>query len=94
MSPKTALSVGLKVDVDALPPTIIEALRAKQVDLDDPAVTVQLLKLAVVGVIGKVVGANDNLATVGITCALCHSTVDDSFAPGIGKRLDGWPIQR
>jgi hypothetical protein len=58
--------------------------------LDDPAVTVQLLKLnAVVGVVGKVVGANDNLATVGITCALCHSTVDDSFAPGIGKRLDG-----
>jgi Di-haem oxidoreductase, putative peroxidase len=91
VSPKTALSVGLKVDVDALPPTIIEALRARQVDLNDPAVTVQLLKLnAVVGVIGKVVGANDNLATVGITCALCHSTVDDSFAPGIGKRLDGW----
>ena len=91
VSPKTALSVGLKVDVDALPPTIIEALRDKQVNLDDPAVTVQLLKLnAVVGIIGKVVGANDTLATVGITCALCHSTVDDSFAPGIGKRLDGW----
>jgi hypothetical protein len=91
VSPKTALSVGLKVDVDALPPTIIEALRAKEVDLDDPTVTVQLLKRnAVVGIVGKVVGANDNLATVGITCALCHSTVDDSFAPGIGKRLDGW----
>ena len=92
VSPKTALSVGLKVDVDALPGSVIDALKAGQVDLDDPAVTVQLLKLnAVVGVIGKVVGANDNLATVGITCALCHSTVDDSFAPGIGKRLDGWP---
>lgn len=92
VSPKTALSVGLKVDVDALPSSVIDALKAGQLNLDDPAVTVQLLKLnAVVGVIGKVVGANDNLATVGITCALCHSTVDDSFAPGIGKRLDGWP---
>jgi mono/diheme cytochrome c family protein len=92
VSPATALSVGLKVDVEALPPAVINALQAKQVDLNDPAVTVQLLKAnAVVGVIGKVVGANDNLATVGITCALCHSTVDNSFAPGIGKRLDGWP---
>ena len=70
MSPKTALSVGLKVDVDALPPSVIDALKAGH--LDDPSVTVQLLKLnAVVGVMGKVVGANDNLATVGITCALC-----------------------
>jgi hypothetical protein len=92
VSPATALSVGLKVDVDALPPAVIDALKAGRVDLDDPAVTVQLLKLnAVVGVIGKVVGANDTLATVGITCALCHSIVDDSLAPGIGKRLDGWP---
>ena len=92
LSPATALSVGLKVDVDALPPATIAALTAGQVDLDDPAVTIQLLKLnAVVGVIGKVVGVNDNLATVGITCALCHSTVDNSFAPGIGRRLDGWP---
>ena len=70
VSPKTALSVGLKVDVDALPPSVIDALKAGH--LDDPSVTVQLLKLnAVVGVMGKVVGANDNLATVGITCALC-----------------------
>ena len=91
VSPATALSVGLKVDVDALPTPLINALKARQVDLTDPAVTVQLLKLnAVVGVVGKVVGANDNLATVGITCALCHSTVDNSFAPGIGRRLDGW----
>ncbi len=91
VSPVTALSVGLKVDVEALPPALIVALQAGQVDLNDPAVTVQLLKLnAVVGVMGKVVGPNDNLATVGITCALCHSTVDNSFAPGIGKRLDGW----
>jgi len=92
VSPATALSVGLKVDVDALPQSVIDALKAGQVDLNDPATTIQLLKLnAVVGVIGKVVGANNHLATVGITCALCHSTVDDSFAPGIGKRLDGWP---
>src|SRR5687767_3662432 len=91
VTPATALSVGLKVDVDALPAAVLTALKAGEVDLNDPAVTIQLLKLnAVVGVIGKVVGANDNLATVGITCALCHSTVDDSFAPGIGKRLDGW----
>ena len=92
VSPSTALSVGLKLDSDALPAPVIEAIKARRVDLDDPAVTVQLLKLnAVVGVIGKVVGANNRLATVGVTCALCHSTVDDSIAPGIGKRLDGWP---
>jgi hypothetical protein len=92
VSPATALSVGLKVDSEALPPAVINALKAGQVNLNDPAVTIQLLKLnAVVGVIGKVVGANNNLATVGITCALCHSTVDDSVAPSIGKRLDGWP---
>jgi hypothetical protein len=90
VSPATALSVGLKVDVNALPPAIIAALQADDVDLDDPAITVQLLKLnAVVGVVGHV-DDNDTLTTVGITCALCHSTVDDSFAPGIGRRLDGW----
>jgi hypothetical protein len=61
-------------------------------NLDDPAVTVQLLKLnAVVGVIGKVGEPNGTLATVGITCALCHSTVDNAVAPGIGRRQDGWP---
>lgn len=92
VSPAAALSVGLKVDSEALPPGVIKAIREGQVDLNDPRVTIQLLKLnAVVGVIGKVVGANDHLATIGITCALCHSTVDDSVAPGIGKRLDGWP---
>jgi cytochrome c553 len=91
VSPKTALSVGLKVDADALPASVSNAIKAGQVNLDDPAVTIQLLKLnAVVGVVGKVAGANDQLASVGVTCALCHSTVDNSFAPGIGKRLDGW----
>jgi hypothetical protein len=88
--PATALAVGLKVDVNALPPAIVEALRAGQVNLNDPAVTVELLRQnAVVGVKG-VVTDSGQLASVGVTCALCHSTVDDSFAPGIGKRLDGW----
>jgi hypothetical protein len=91
LSPRTALSVGLKVDSDALPPAVIEAIKAGQVDLDDPAVTIELLKLnAIVGVIGRVVGPDDRLASVGTTCALCHSTVDDRVAPGIGRRLDGW----
>ena len=90
VSPKTALSVGLKVDLDTLPASVRTALQAGQVNLDDPATTVTLLKLgAVVGVIGKV-DANNSLTSIGITCALCHSTVDNSFAPGIGHRLDGW----
>jgi len=90
VAPATALAVGLKVDADALPPSIVSALRAGQVDLSSPATTVALLKLdAVVGVNGKVNEAGQ-LTSLGITCALCHSTVDDSFAKGIGKRLDGW----
>jgi hypothetical protein len=92
LSPNAALSVGLKVDSDALPKSLIRALRKGQVNLDDPAVTLELLKLdAIVGIKGKVVGPNDKLASIGITCALCHSTVDDAVAPGIGHRLDGWP---
>jgi hypothetical protein len=92
VSPAVALSVGLKVDSEALSPAVIEALKAKRVNLNDPAVTIQLLELnAVVGVVGRVISANDKLKSVGITCALCHSTVDDSVAPGIGRRLDGWP---
>ena len=91
VDPTTALSVGLKVDVEALPPAIVTALQAKKVDLKDPAVTLELLKLnAVVGVVGKV-NPQGKLISVGITCALCHSTVDNSFTTGIGKRLDGWP---
>jgi len=90
VNPATALAVGLKVDVDALPAGVIAALRAGQVDLTNPAVTVELLRLnAVVGVKGTVNDAGQ-LTKVGITCALCHSSVDNSFAPGIGKRLDGW----
>ena len=88
--PATALAVGLKVDVEALPGEVIDALKAGQVDLTDPAVTVALLRLnAVVGVRGKV-NRGGRLTSVGITCALCHSTVDNSFTAGIGRRLDGW----
>ena len=88
--PATALAVGLKVDVEALPREIVAALRAGQINLKDPAVTIELLRLnAVVGVIGKV-NAAGRLTSVGITCALCHSSVDNSFTTGIGRRLDGW----
>jgi mono/diheme cytochrome c family protein len=94
VSPATALSVGLKVDADALPQSVRDAIAAGKVDLTSPATTVTLLKLnAVVGLQGQVqtVNGRDTLTRVGITCALCHSTVDNSFAPGIGHRLDGWP---
>lgn len=91
VSPATALSVGLKVDVNALPQAVRDGIVNKTVDLTSPATTVVLLKLgAVVGLKGEV-GANSTLTRVGITCALCHSTVDNSFARGIGSRLDGWP---
>jgi hypothetical protein len=90
VSPATALGVGLEVDVDALPASVIRQLRARKVDLNDPAVTLALLRLdAVVGVKGTV-DETGTLTRVGITCALCHSSVDNSFAPGIGHRLDGW----
>jgi mono/diheme cytochrome c family protein len=94
VDPVTALSVGLKVDAEALPPAVVDGIKNGTVDLTSPATTVALLKLnAVVGVKGTVETVNgaDRLTSMGITCALCHSTVDDSFAPGIGKRLDGWP---
>lgn len=90
VSPTTALAVGLKVDRTALPRNLKRALRRGEVNLDDPATTLALLKLdAIVGVKGNV-SKNDELTSIGITCALCHSSVDDSFAPGIGRRLDGW----
>ena len=91
VSPRTALAVGLKVDVDALPDSLREDLARARVNLDDPATTLALLKLnSVVGVTG-VFGSDGNMKSMGIQCAFCHSTVDDSFAPGIGRRLDGWP---
>jgi hypothetical protein len=90
VSPTAALELGLKVDSQALPANVVSALEAGQVDLDSPATTLLLLQAnAVVGVKGIFNDAGE-LQSMGITCALCHSTVDDSFAPGIGKRLDGW----
>lgn len=94
VDPVTALSVGLKVDADALPAAVVNGIRDGSIDLTKPATTIALLKLdAVVGLKAQVetVNGQDVLKRVGITCALCHSTVDDAFAPGIGKRLDGWP---
>ena len=94
VDPVTALSVGLKVDAQALPQAVVDGIRNGSVDLTSPVTTIALLKLdAVVGLKGTVetVNGKDALTRVGITCALCHSTVDNSFAPGIGKRLDGWP---
>jgi len=104
VSPKSALSVGFKVDVDALPPDLFQQLQRGKVNLDDPAVTVGLLKLnAVVGLTGSFNSAGA-LTSIGVQCALCHSTVDNSHPefcadvvhpnPGtgcIGHRLDGWP---
>jgi hypothetical protein len=88
LPPSTALMLGLKVDAEALPPSLIEAIKHGQVNLNDPAVTVALIKQnAVVGVKGTFQG--NTLTRVGFTCALCHSTVDNSIAPGIGKRIDG-----
>jgi hypothetical protein len=90
VSPKTALAVGLKVDADALPAALKAQIAAGKVNLDDPATTVALLKLnAVVGVTAST-NPDGSVKSMGIQCALCHSTVDNSFAPGIGKRLDGW----
>jgi hypothetical protein len=90
VSPKTALAVGLKVDSEALPASLIDQIKKGAVNLDDPATTLALLKLdSVVGVKGLFDGRGA-LRSMGVTCALCHSTVDDSFAPGIGRRLDGW----
>jgi hypothetical protein len=90
VSPRTALAVGLKVDVDALPLRLVNDLRKGRVDLDDPRTTLALLQLgAVVGVTGFF-HPDGTLRSIGIQCALCHSTVDDALAPGIGRRLDGW----
>jgi hypothetical protein len=97
VSPATALAVGLKVDADALPPSVLADARQGRVDLNNPATTLALLKLnAVVGVTGFF-NSEGRLTSMGIQCALCHSTVDNSFSiPGIppghiGRRLDGWP---
>jgi hypothetical protein len=94
VDPTTALSVGLKVDAEALPADVVAGVQGGTISLTAPATTLALIKLnAVVGVKGTVESVNgtDTLTRVGVTCALCHSTVDDSFAKGIGKRLDGYP---
>jgi cytochrome c5 len=94
VDPTTALSVGLKVDADALPAAVVQGIQNGSINLKSPDTTIALLKLnAIVGLQGKVetVAGKDTLMRIGVTCALCHSTVNDSFAPGIGNRLDGWP---
>lgn len=93
VSPKTALAVGLKVDMDALPADLVEKIKKGEVNLDDPATTLALIKLnSVLGVKGTF-NTDGGLKAIGLTCAVCHSTVDDAFAPGIGHRLDGWSNQ-
>src|SRR4051812_27476271 len=91
VSPKTALSVGLKVDANALPKSVLSELKAGKVDLNSPATTLALIKLnAVVGVKPHF-SRSGRMSSVGLTCAVCHSTVNNSVAPGVGARLDGWP---
>jgi hypothetical protein len=91
ITPNQALALGLKVDADALPKALLPLLSKGNKALDDPASTVALLKAdAVVGVTG-VFNKEGKLKSLGIQCALCHSTVDDALLPGIGRRLDGWP---
>jgi mono/diheme cytochrome c family protein len=91
VSPVTALALGLKVDVDALPTSLKKKIVRGQVNLEDPATTLALLKLnSVIGLTGFF-DAGGRIEGLGIQCALCHSVVDDSFMPGIGRRLDGWP---
>src|SRR5947209_11581297 len=90
LGPAAALGLGLKVDVDALPVSLQQDLKNGKVNLDDPAATLALLKLnSVIGITGSF-KPDGTLKSVGIQCALCHSTVDNSLAPGIGHRLDGW----
>jgi mono/diheme cytochrome c family protein len=90
VSPELALALGLQVDADAVPPAVLQAVLADPAQLASPATTRALLALdAVVGVTARVEG--DRITRMGITCAFCHSTVDNSVAPGIGSRQDGWP---
>ncbi|WP_296910507.1 hypothetical protein [Polaromonas sp.] len=94
VSPVAALAVGLKVDSEALPAAVVQGIQNKSIDLTSPATTIALLKLnAVLGLKGTVETTNgtDTLTWPRVTCALCHSTVDDSFSKETGKRLDGWP---
>jgi hypothetical protein len=90
LSPADALGLGLKVDADSLTTEQLGLLKRGELDLDDPAVTLQLLRQnAVLGVTGFF-DAKGQLTSVGLQCALCHSTVDDAATTGVGHRLDGW----
>ena len=90
LTPKQALQLGLKVDQGAVPATLLEVIKGGAVSLENPETTLELLRAnAVVGVTGFF--EKKRLRSIGIQCAFCHSTVDDSFARGIGRRLDGWP---
>jgi mono/diheme cytochrome c family protein len=92
VSPKAALALGLKVDAAALPKAVVDGIKNGSISLEKPETTVELLKLnAVLGVTGVFDAGKKRVTSLGIQCALCHSTVDNSFAPGIGQRLDGWP---
>src|SRR4051812_21469314 len=44
LSPEQALKLGLKVDIDAIPKDVADALNKGKVDLSDPASTLVLLK--------------------------------------------------
>jgi len=90
LTPRNALALGLKVDAEALSSSTIEAIEHGRVNLDDPSITRALIKQkAVVGIVGVFDNNNDKLSSIGLTCAVCHSTVDDSVAPGVGRRIDG-----
>src|SRR5262249_11391525 len=91
VSPATALAVGLKVDAEMVPPQVLAGLKNGTVALNDPANPLALLDARAVVGVTTFKGAGGAVTAMGIQCALCHSTVDDSFAPGIGRRLDGWP---
>ncbi len=92
LTPRKALELGLKVDVDHLNKIVVNAIRGGSASLDEVQTTLELLKAdAVVGVKAFYDGGGMRPARIGITCALCHSTVNDALTKGIGNRLDGWP---
>ncbi|HKQ14104.1 MAG TPA: hypothetical protein VJT80_11785 [Steroidobacteraceae bacterium] len=91
LTPRQALQLGLKADVGAVPKLLVEVLKEGGVSLDNPETTLELLRAGAVVGVKAVLDDKNNVTSIGITCALCHSTVDDSFVKGIGRRLDGWP---
>src|SRR5688572_7792499 len=91
LTARQALQLGLKVDVAAVPKLVLEVLQEGAVSLDNPETTLELLRAGAVVGVKAFLDEKENVTSIGITCALCHSTVDDSFVKGIGRRLDGWP---